>query len=257
MSWRSTWYPWSWAAASPFFPGLPFEDVPLGDPEVCVPSARVTHLRMPVLRPDRNWSPNGDTRQGLAPTAPGARGLRLSPAPRRGEAPPGLGQQQPPARTMMIAPSASATSARRSWAPGRSGRHRPLEVTQSIAPPIEASVRAIVRAVPCRSPQRPPRPAPLGAPSGAASPDPMIGRLPRPNRRISPGTSCIRPRVGLVVAAERLLSRIKKGNQLARSSRCMSWLRACSVTLEQRPFPCRAVQLTLTRRRQRPRPRSR
>ena len=36
----------------PFFPGLPIEDVPLGDPEVCLPSARVTHLRMPVLRPD-------------------------------------------------------------------------------------------------------------------------------------------------------------------------------------------------------------
>jgi FAD binding domain len=36
----------------PFFPGLPIEDVPLGDPEVCVQSARVTHLRMPVLRPD-------------------------------------------------------------------------------------------------------------------------------------------------------------------------------------------------------------
>ena len=35
----------------PFFPGLSLEDVPLGDPEVCVPSARVTHLRMPVLRP--------------------------------------------------------------------------------------------------------------------------------------------------------------------------------------------------------------
>ena len=35
----------------PFFPGMPIEDVPLGDPEVCVPSARVTHLRMPVLRP--------------------------------------------------------------------------------------------------------------------------------------------------------------------------------------------------------------
>jgi len=33
----------------PFFPGLPLEDVQLGDPEVCVPSARVTHLRMPVL----------------------------------------------------------------------------------------------------------------------------------------------------------------------------------------------------------------
>lgn len=35
-----------------FFPGLPLEDVALGDPEVCVPSTRVTHLRMPVLRPD-------------------------------------------------------------------------------------------------------------------------------------------------------------------------------------------------------------
>ncbi len=38
----------------PFFPGLPLEDVPLGDPDVCVPSARVTHLRMPVVRPDAN-----------------------------------------------------------------------------------------------------------------------------------------------------------------------------------------------------------
>jgi dihydrofolate reductase len=38
----------------PFFPGLPLEDIPLGDPEVCIPSARVTHLRMPVLRPDRS-----------------------------------------------------------------------------------------------------------------------------------------------------------------------------------------------------------
>jgi len=37
-------------AGRPFFPGLPLEDVPLGDPDVCVPSARVTHLRMPVLR---------------------------------------------------------------------------------------------------------------------------------------------------------------------------------------------------------------
>jgi dihydrofolate reductase len=35
----------------PFFPGLPLEDR-LGDPEVCVPSTRVIHLRMPVLRPD-------------------------------------------------------------------------------------------------------------------------------------------------------------------------------------------------------------
>jgi dihydrofolate reductase len=38
----------------PFFPGMPIEDVPLGDPQVCVPSARVTHLRMPVLRPDQS-----------------------------------------------------------------------------------------------------------------------------------------------------------------------------------------------------------
>jgi len=36
----------------PFFAGLPTKDVPLGDPEVCVPSTRVTHLRMPVLRTD-------------------------------------------------------------------------------------------------------------------------------------------------------------------------------------------------------------
>ena len=34
-----------------FFPDLAPEDVPLGDPDVFVPSARVTHLRMPVLRP--------------------------------------------------------------------------------------------------------------------------------------------------------------------------------------------------------------
>jgi dihydrofolate reductase len=34
----------------PFFPGLAPEDVVLGDPEECVPSERVTHLRMPVLR---------------------------------------------------------------------------------------------------------------------------------------------------------------------------------------------------------------
>ena len=32
----------------PFFPGLAPEDVVLGDPEVCVAGARVTHLRMPV-----------------------------------------------------------------------------------------------------------------------------------------------------------------------------------------------------------------
>ena len=36
----------------PFFPGLAPEDVVLGDPEVCVPSARVTHLRLPVVRPE-------------------------------------------------------------------------------------------------------------------------------------------------------------------------------------------------------------
>jgi dihydrofolate reductase len=34
----------------PFFPGLPAEDVALGDPEVCVAAPRVTHLRMAVLR---------------------------------------------------------------------------------------------------------------------------------------------------------------------------------------------------------------
>ncbi len=33
----------------PFFPGMQVRDVPLGDPEVCIPSKRVTHLRMPVL----------------------------------------------------------------------------------------------------------------------------------------------------------------------------------------------------------------
>ena len=32
----------------PFFPGMPLEDIPLGDPDVCVPSERVTHLRIPV-----------------------------------------------------------------------------------------------------------------------------------------------------------------------------------------------------------------
>jgi dihydrofolate reductase len=36
----------------PFFPGMRLEDLPLGDPDVCVPSTRVVHLRMPVLRPD-------------------------------------------------------------------------------------------------------------------------------------------------------------------------------------------------------------
>jgi dihydrofolate reductase len=34
----------------PFFPGLVGEDVLLGEPEVCVVSTRVTHLRMPVRR---------------------------------------------------------------------------------------------------------------------------------------------------------------------------------------------------------------
>ena len=37
-------------AGRPFFPGLAAEDVALGDPQVCVPGARVTHLRLPVLR---------------------------------------------------------------------------------------------------------------------------------------------------------------------------------------------------------------
>lgn len=36
----------------PFFPGLSIQDVPLGNPEVCVCSERVTHLRIPVLPPD-------------------------------------------------------------------------------------------------------------------------------------------------------------------------------------------------------------
>ena len=36
----------------PFFPALSAQDIRLGDPDVCVPSARVTHLRMPVLRAD-------------------------------------------------------------------------------------------------------------------------------------------------------------------------------------------------------------
>jgi dihydrofolate reductase len=36
----------------PFFPGLAHDDVPLGDPEVCIPSTRVTHLRLPVRRTD-------------------------------------------------------------------------------------------------------------------------------------------------------------------------------------------------------------
>jgi dihydrofolate reductase len=35
-----------------FFPGVDIGDVALGDPEVCIPSARVVHLRMPVLRSD-------------------------------------------------------------------------------------------------------------------------------------------------------------------------------------------------------------
>jgi dihydrofolate reductase len=35
----------------PFFPGLSSQDVALGDPEVCIPSTRVTHLRLPVLAP--------------------------------------------------------------------------------------------------------------------------------------------------------------------------------------------------------------
>ena len=38
----------------PFFPGLNGVEVLLGDPEVCIPSTRVTHLRMPVRRRDRS-----------------------------------------------------------------------------------------------------------------------------------------------------------------------------------------------------------
>jgi dihydrofolate reductase len=34
----------------PFFPGLEVADLPLGDPDVCIASSRVVHLRMPVLR---------------------------------------------------------------------------------------------------------------------------------------------------------------------------------------------------------------
>jgi dihydrofolate reductase len=37
----------------PFFPGLAAEDVVFGDPDLCVTSDRVTHLRMPVGRPPR------------------------------------------------------------------------------------------------------------------------------------------------------------------------------------------------------------
>jgi dihydrofolate reductase len=37
-------------AGRPFFPGLAAEDVPFADPDVCVPSRQVTHLRLPVLR---------------------------------------------------------------------------------------------------------------------------------------------------------------------------------------------------------------
>ena len=36
----------------PFFGSLAVEDVPLGDPTVCVQGDRVTHLVFPVLRPD-------------------------------------------------------------------------------------------------------------------------------------------------------------------------------------------------------------
>jgi dihydrofolate reductase len=35
----------------PFFPGLTVDEFPLGDPDLCVPSSRVIHLRLPVLRP--------------------------------------------------------------------------------------------------------------------------------------------------------------------------------------------------------------
>jgi dihydrofolate reductase len=37
-------------AGRPFFPGLSAEDLPLADPDVCVPSRQVTHLRLPVQR---------------------------------------------------------------------------------------------------------------------------------------------------------------------------------------------------------------
>jgi len=36
----------------PFFPGLSIDDVPLDDPDVVIPSARVTHLRIPVRKGD-------------------------------------------------------------------------------------------------------------------------------------------------------------------------------------------------------------
>lgn len=35
-------------AGRQFFAGVAFDDVPLADPEVCIPSSRVTHLRIPV-----------------------------------------------------------------------------------------------------------------------------------------------------------------------------------------------------------------
>jgi dihydrofolate reductase len=38
----------------PFFPGLSVEEFPLGDPDVCVPSSRVIHLRFSVLRAGTN-----------------------------------------------------------------------------------------------------------------------------------------------------------------------------------------------------------
>ena len=36
----------------PFFPGMPIADLTLGDPDVCIASSRVTHLRIPFRRPD-------------------------------------------------------------------------------------------------------------------------------------------------------------------------------------------------------------
>ena len=57
----------------PFFPGLPLEDIPLGDPEVCVPSARVTHLRdaRPEAQPELTLQPGEPGRRGRGWSAAG------------------------------------------------------------------------------------------------------------------------------------------------------------------------------------------
>ena len=52
-----------------FFPGLSIEDVALGDPEVCMPSARVTHLRMPVCSADPADQPGRDLESDCAYTS--------------------------------------------------------------------------------------------------------------------------------------------------------------------------------------------